>query len=262
MNENEKKQNEDKKITKNFKDFSITKENIVCDIHGKIEGYKMQCLGKETFFCPICDKEKIEDDNKQKKERLKNQNIIYCKRCNIEFEYFDKTLEDYTPITETQKEALKSVKNLIENKKGKVILLGSNGVGKTFLGSMAVKSLGGKIYSMYEISTMIRQSYTTRAENTELEIVNELASIPMLVIDELGRTKGSEAEFNWLSYILDKRHTRQLPFMILSNKKLKKDLGVGCTDCFEKYFDNDVLSRLRDAKIITIDAPDYRARKN
>ena len=155
------------------------------------------------------------------------------------------------------------MEKLVAEKKGKIILLGSNGVGKTMLGSIAVKELGGKIYSMYEISTMIRQSYTMRAERTELEIVRELALIPLLVIDEMGRTKGSDAELNWLSYILDKRHTRELPFMLLSNTHLKRNCAKkGCERCFENYVNNDVLSRLRqDTDIITINAPDYRARK-
>ena len=116
---------------------------------------------------------------------------------------------------------------------------------------------------MYEITTMIRQSYSARAEKTELEITKELASLPMLVIDEMGRTKGSDAELNWLSYILDKRHTRRLPFMILSNTHLSRDCPKkGCDSCFERFVNNDVLSRLRqETKIITIKAPDYRGRK-
>ena len=152
---------------------------------------------------------------------------------------------------------------MIAKKSGKIILLGSNGVGKTFLGSMAIKALGGKILSMYEITTMIRHSYSVKAEKTELEIVQDLASIPMLVIDEMGRTKGSDAELNWLSYILDKRHTRDLPFMILTNTHLSRDCPKkGCDSCFERFVNNDVLSRLRqNSQIITIKAPDYRARK-
>ena len=100
------------------------------------------------------------------------------------------------------------------------------------------------------------------AVKTELEIVQELASIPMLVIDEMGRSKGSEAELNWLSYILDKRHTRNLPFMLLTNTHLSRDCPKkGCDFCFERYVNNDVLSRLRqNSQIITIKAPDYRAK--
>lgn len=133
----------------------------------------------------------------------------------------------------------------------------------TALASIAAKSLNGKIYTMYEISCMIRQCYSSLAKRPELEIVEELASIPFLAIDELGRSKGSDAELNWLSYILDKRHTRRLPFMLLTNGHFKKNCPKGdCPNCFENFVDNDVLSRLlQDSTIISIKAPDNR-RKN
>ena len=130
----------------------------------------------------------------------------------------------------------------------------------------AAKALGGKVYTMYEISTMIRQAYSSLAKKTELEIVQELASVPMLFIDEMGRSKGSKAEQDWLSYILDKRHQRKLPFMLGTNSHLMRDCPHGkqhCEQCFENFLGNDILSRLgQDSEIVTMyDAPDYRRRK-
>lgn len=243
-----------------------------CPKHGLVRGFRYVREGVEEDYknapiCPMCEKEQTEREEqeaREREERYQRQQFESLMRDrNIEPEYWGKELSDYTPQTEEQKKALEAVTDLINTKTGKVILLGSNGVGKTLLGSIAVKELGGKILSMYEITTMIRQSYSARAEKTELEITKELASLPMLVIDEMGRTKGSDAELNWLSYILDKRHTRRLPFMILSNTHLSRDCPKkGCDSCFERFVNNDVLSRLRqETKIITIKAPDYRGRK-
>ena len=152
---------------------------------------------------------------------------------------------------------------MVLQKHGKVILLGSNGVGKTMLASIAAKELNGKIYSMYEISAMIRQSYSSLAKKSELEIVKELASVPFLAIDEFGRTKNSDTEQNWLSFILDKRHTRKLPFMLMGNTHFKRFCKLGgCSKCFENFVDNDILSRLRqDSSIVVIDADDERSLK-
>ena len=87
-----------------------------------------------------------------------------------------------TPSTtiEYNSMAKAAMSRLIERKHGKVILLGTNGCGKTNLGSVAVMALGGLILTMYEVSTMIRQSYSPLAKRTELEIVGELASVPLL----------------------------------------------------------------------------------
>lgn len=238
-----------------------------CEKHGKVKGYYFEHGGEREYVCPKCEEEarKAEQEAKfaRQAEYIRREREAMYKSRNIEPEYWDKELKDFIPQTPEQEKALEAVKKMIADKSGKVILLGSNGVGKTFLGSMAVKALGGKILSMYEITTMIRMSYSARAEKTELEIVQDLASIPMLVIDEMGRTKGSDAELNWLSYILDKRHTRDLPFMILTNTHLSRDCPKkGCDSCFERFVNNDVLSRLRqNSSIITIKAPDFRAKR-
>ena len=238
----------------------------LCQKHGKVKCTAFVLCGEIHSFCPLCEREREEQEEKERQEELEHPKAAFeaeMKARNIEPEFWAKSIEDYRAQCQEQKRALAAVRKMIVQKTGKIIILGSNGVGKTMLGSVAVKELGGKILSMYELSGMIRHSYKDNAERDEFEIVNELASIPLLVIDEMGRTKGSEAEMNWLSYILDKRHVRRLPFMLLANTHLKRDCKAkGCRKCFENYVDNDVLSRLRkDTEIITIIAPDYRAGK-
>ena len=118
---------------------------------------------------------------------------------------------------------------------------------------------------MYEISARIRASYVSGAKETELDIVDELARLPILVIDEIGRTKGSDAETNWLSYIIDKRHVRHLPIILISNKHLNKTCEYrntqqkGCKDCLENYISEDIMSRLsEDGYLVTFKEGDYR----
>lgn len=234
--------------------FYVEKRVMNCPIHGKYEAQIAICGEQELGgFCPHCMASKTE-------EQKRKEFVAKCKAANIEPEYYDYTLDSFIPKSETQKQAKEAVAEMIKNKHGKVVLLGKNGVGKSMLASVAAKELGGKIYTMYEISAMIRQSYTVKAERSELDIVNELASIPFLAIDEMGRTKGSETEHNWLSFILDKRHTRRLPFMLLTNAHFAKDCPEnGCPKCFENFIDSDVLSRLQeDSRIIVVEADDIR----
>lgn len=251
-----------------FSDFLNVKfktEEKTCEKHGlvSVEVAYMQD-GTQNWTCPLCDQENQALEDEKVKKELHEAQIRTWKESNVEDEYLNLSFADYKPSTDTQVDALNCVKEIVKNRKGKLVLLGGNGVGKTMLASLAVKELGGKILSMYEISTMIRQSYTSRAKKTELEIVKELATMPFLAIDELGRTKGSDAELNWLSYVLDKRHTRNLPFMIMSNTHFSKYCpNGGCTQCFENYLNNDILSRLRqNTKFVNIKAKDYRANNN
>lgn len=251
-------------LAKGDVEFDVS-DTAICDKHGEYQWQHIKYSnGLESKpFCPLCDKEQADIQFEKEKEKQREKQIEKYKAGNIEKEYWDKEFSDYKAENESQEKALNSVKRIVENKSGKLILLGTNGIGKTMLASIAVKHLGGKILSMYEISTMIRQSYTTRAEKTELEIVQELASIPFLGIDELGRTKGSDAELNWLSYVLDKRHVRGLPFMIMSNTHLKSRCpDGGCSMCFENYLNSDILSRLRqDTTLINVEGSDFRANR-
>lgn len=248
-----------KKIVRQYKTFVECGRN---PLHGKYETLVKEFEDGNTMHespCPECEKEweRIAKEQ-QEKELLK-----HYESCNIEPEYYGKKLSDFKVNTPSQIEALNAVQELIDGKISTLVLLGGYGTGKTLLGSILADMSNGKIYTMYEISTMIRQSYTIKAEKSELEIVNELASVSLLVFDEVGRTNSSSFNMNWLSYVYDKRHTRKLKTVFLGNGHLRKNCpDGGCEKCFENYMDGDVISRLRqDSKVINIVADDYRAGK-
>lgn len=249
------------------------KENT-CEKHGTFIQKKFK---NGTYSrCPKCCEEEAEQWKKKRTEEMEAERkqqieskkqmdkIDNCKKANISPEFWDAELSDYFPKTKAQEEAKKAVQDLIETGRGKIIMLGSNGAGKTMLASIACKYLGGKIYTMYEISAMIRQSYTQKAEKSELEIVYELSELPFLVIDEIGRVASSEAVQNWFSFILDKRHANGKPTIIIGNLHFKKDCeSKGCSKCFENYFDNDILSRFHEeTTVINIKSPDGRKEKH
>ena len=256
------------------KSIGEEEREVECPEHGKYKAMFSLCDDGSAFqltCCPKCYEEKerqiAEQEEKEREERElahKRWQIETWTESHIRPEFFEKSLSDYIPKTEGQKRALKAAEDMIETRKGKIILLGSNGVGKTMLGSMIAKTIGGKIMTMYEITTLIRQSYSPKAVKSELEIVDELATVPFLCIDEVGRTKNSEAVQDWFSYILDKRHSSGLPFMLIGNLHFKKDCKEGgCSKCFENYFDSDILSRLHeDTTIIVLKADDNRRLSN
>lgn len=259
--------------TMTFESPKIVKEyddECDCMTHGS---YKVHVVeldnGVKTVTpnrCPICEKERKEELAKRNKERIYNERIESYKKSNITSEFFDKELSDYIATTVAQKAALNAIQEMIETRKGKIIIIGSNGCGKTMLGSLAVKAMGGYIYTIFEIATRIRQSYTPGSKETELDILNELVNAPLLVIDEIGRVKTTEAVLDWFSYIIDKRHTYNKPIILLGNLHFGKDCDNrekgGCPRCFENCFDNDCISRLRqDSKIIEIIASDKRSEK-
>ena len=223
-----------------------------------------------SHFCPDCiDKEERKQkaiENKLKEKRKKE----WLQNIGVKADYETATLGTYEAKTESQKEALNACKLLKEGDIKKLILLGSNGVGKTHLASALVKLMNGKIITAYEMYALYHSCFS--GQNSEIDLLHKFSNYPLLVIDEFGRTKGSEAEENFLSAILDARHSDGLPTMLLSNLTRKRDCihyqnnkdsckQRNCKGCLEMWLTSDLISRLReDTEVILIQGDDYRRR--
>ena len=227
------------------------KHKETCNLHGDYTAESITIYGR-TFktCCPIC--AAIAEAEEQKQEKAKNY-----ERMNIEPCYQGLTLADYLPKNETQQRAKNAVEKLINGELKKVILLGSNGLGKTMLGSIAAAELEGCIYTAYEISLIVNGAADKYSQ------LDRLARLPILVIDEYEKSRNSEAKENIFSYILDKRHVRGLRTMIMSETHLFRSCkNGGCNDCFESILKNDIVSRFKqDAEIIEITGQDQRGLK-
>lgn len=205
----------------------------------------------------------------QQKEKRKAEWLV---SIGVRKGYEKVTLDNYKPFSESQNEALTACKMLLNGEIKKLLLLGSNGVGKTHLASALVKKMNGRIITAYEMFALYRSCFS--GQNSEIDLLHKFRNYPLLVIDEFGRTKGSEAEENFLSAIIDSRHSDGLPTMILSNLMRKRDCMFhqskgeeacktrGCKNCIEMWLTSDLISRLReDTQVIYVTGEDYRKRQ-
>lgn len=240
-----------------MEDFTSKPINCNCKICG------MPIMNNFLNMCSACiakREEEVKREEEIQQEKILNKaNLALCKKCNIEPEFYTATLDNFIAKTPSQKKALQAMKDLISGKIKSVVLSGSHGLGKTHLLSAVSKIMSGIIYSMFEISAQTRN----RMKNeSEIIFLDELSRLPVLCIDEIGRTKGSDAEINWLSYIIDKRHTRKLPIILASNKKFERSLPKEeKSDALEYWLASDIISRLiENGVFIEIEGED--ARKN
>lgn len=209
--------------------------------------------------CPECEKLREQAEEQTYLKELAEHKRRDLVERGVEPEFLDKTFDDYKAETESEKNALRAVKALQSGTIKKVVLLGANGVGKTMLADCLIKEIGGIRITMFELSARIREGFN--CNQTEVNTLEKLLRYPLIVIDEVGRTKGSEAERNWLSYLIDKVHTRGKRLMLISNRQTAKHLPPERKgDAFEYFFDNDVISRLRqDTWIVEVTGRDRRA---
>ena len=244
-----------------FMNRRFSEVEVNCPVHGLQTMMVAEGVSGEVT-CPVCDAEREAESARCAKQAAHEKNLV---KCGVLNEFFEATVANYKPQNESEKVARSCVTSLCERTLQKVVLLGGNGVGKTHLACAAVKWLGGKRVTVYELGLRIRATYSRGAEETELAVLDELVRLPFLAIDELGRSKNSDAVKDWLSYVVDRRHSTGLPLMICGNAHLKVDCKAGgCDGCFENLVGGDVLSRLQqDGRIVSIvNVKDWREKND
>ena len=233
----------------------------ICDKHGKYQTQTFNFMGRIIeSACPFC----IDEKEREAQKHLQKSAEDFCEekiKRGIEPEFFEASLDNYIPENDTERQALQAAKDLDEGKIKKVVLLGQNGTGKTHLAAALANKYDGVIITMFELGAQIRAGYNNG--QSEIDILNKILSKQFFAIDEIGRTKGSDAEKNWMSYLLDKAHTRGVKFMLISNRAKARNLPADRKgEAFEYYFDNDILSRIQqDSVIVEVRGRDRRGSK-
>jgi DNA replication protein DnaC len=218
-----------------------------CPLHGEYLANQVWLSGqiKEVSECPECFKLKearraIDEEKarKEEAERNRKQRIV---ETRMPLEYQTKDFSTFIQETDSQKAAFKLARRFVKGwEKAKaggygLLFLGSCGTGKTHLACAIMIELlkeyafsYPRYYKASEIFSAVRSTYQAGASTNEEETLKFFSSIQLLVIDEVGVQKGSEAEKRILFSILDNRVTSNKPSILLSNlgpKALEELLG-------------------------------------
>lgn len=218
-----------------------------CPLHGEYLANQVLLGGKlkEISECPECFKLKearraIDEEKarKEEAERNRKQRIV---ETRMPLEYQTKDFSTFIQETDSQKAAFKLARRFVKGwEKAKaggygLLFLGSCGTGKTHLACAIMIELlkeyafsYPRYYKASEIFSAVRSTYQAGASTNEEETLKFFSSIQLLVIDEVGVQKGSEAEKRILFSILDNRVTSNKPTILMSNlgpKALAELLG-------------------------------------
>lgn len=122
------------------------------------------------------------------------------------------------------------------------LFCGLPGTGKTHLACSVIGMVlrAGKV-SRYttapDIARSVRSSYSKASDTTEEIILGKLASVPLLVIDEIGLGIGSEHEKSMVLDVISKRYDEMVPTLVISNlsqKEIFAYLGERIIDRFRE----------------------------
>jgi DNA replication protein DnaC len=172
------------------------------------------------------------------------------------------TFDNFEAKGDDEKKTLKACRKMAESRHGIIALIGNNGTGKTHLACSTVRAIGsGKIYKMVEVGMFIREAFRVNSTKTEQDQLDALVRLPFLGIDEADKSKRTDNEMTWLSYLIDERNERYRPTMIIGNchpRSTHKD-GVTCEKCFESIMTPDILDRISQVGVIRyFDGDSYR----
>jgi len=172
----------------------------------------------------------------RKEELLKKR----LKAASIPRRYENKTIETFVGNDKKRRQLRNDANAYVKGfppphgKKG-ILLIGTTGCGKTHLAIGILKAIIEKGYTGYycniiDFFRMLKESYVTDAAYEELDVLEKIASVDFLVLDDLGAEKPTEWKIDRLYTIVNRRYEENLPILVTTNKKdteeLKEHVGV------------------------------------
>lgn len=241
---------------------SLDSKTVVCDKHGQYQSDLMRLPGKDEPIwsgCIKCQREQVDQENaelarqaRRQMEQSKVNQILG--RAAIPQRFMDRSLDNYVVENKGQKKALSTAVRYVENWQDNrsagrcLIMMGPPGTGKTHLAigiARKVLELGGTsmFVRAHEAISRIMETYRRDSPQTERQVLDSFRKPDLLVIDEIGRQRGTDNERMMLFEIINRRYDDEKPTIIISN--LDKE-GV------EHYMDEATIDRLRERNGIGI----------
>lgn len=196
-----------------------------CDSCGReLKTYKMQIVGgpKKGEWAEITEECSCYY-SKLTVEAVTRKKINYFKDLStINQSLVHSTLENYSPGNHSQihalKKAIEYIENVSQNKLSRMIYYGNPGLGKSHLAVGIYKILTENLnktalfLDLPTLKQMIKSSWTTEGDLTELELARAIGEVDVLILDDVG----AEGITSW---------TKEILFSIL-NSRLSKNLVV------------------------------------
>lgn len=212
-----------------------------CDQHGAFESHHL--FSDRWSECPACiEKERERQALEAKSARHAEFVATATSNSGLLGRFRSTTFANFNATTKPQRHALTTCRDFAaEAQRGTwatLMLIGPPGTGKTHLGAAMVldviqRGRGARYTTFRDLIRSLRATWRRDAEQTEEDVIADLASFPLLVIDEIGVSMGSEAELTQLFDVIDRRYQLGNPLVLVSNltvPELRAALGDRLAD--------------------------------
>lgn len=247
-------------------------KDVECPAHGRYvsAGWRTtqgRRVAREIWSrCPQCveveeaDKRRLEAEERAKERRRRLETML--ERTGIPKRFKGKTFDSYI-VESAEMEYARGVAMAyaeqfprhLANGDG-LVFMGNVGTGKSHLAAAILQDILPDHVGLYitcrDMLTRIRDTWRKGSPVSERQVMGELVSIDLLVLDEVGVQFGTENEQILLFEVMDRRYREQKPTVILTNAD-----GAGLKD----YLGERVYSRLREvSSVVQFEWADMRPR--
>lgn len=172
-----------------------------------------------------------EQELKERQEReLKRLIEMNTRNAGMPEKFKRRTFETYQ-VKETNESAFKTCKayaerfdELVKREQNGMALIGPIGTGKTHLAASIANALlqtGKRVICMPSVDMLAKIRATFKDDGNDDEIMNDLKTVDLLIIDDLGKEKATEWTSQTLYSIINARYENELPIIITTNYPLK-----------------------------------------
>ena len=218
--------------------------------------------------CAQCALEARDRENEQlAREAMKHRKALKACRiigdAAIPERYQGRTLDGYVVSNEGQRAALEASQEYLQtitqsdDSGANMLFYGTSGTGKTHLAVGIAQALiehgGSALYTRASrIAQRIKETYGRQSDRTEREVYESFATPDLLIIDEVGRQFGTDAEKLMLFEVINSRYEALKATIVISNLS-----GEALID----YLGEAAMDRLREGgRSVLFDWTSYRRR--
>lgn len=214
-------------------------------------------------LCPLCleaERERVQQQDRERQQALRVQAAL--RRSGIPERYLEASFEGFEAVTEQAQRVRERCHRYAATFRERfevgtnLVLIGGAGTGKTHLACAIARHvmIEHRYQAIYSTVTnavrQVRRTYDQDSEETEIQVIDRLAGVPLLVLDEVGVQSGSDHEHAVLFEVLDRRYADVRPTILVSNLTLE-ELG--------QVLGERALDRLlEEGAALTCEWPSYR----
>ena len=230
-------------------DASNRTEIRSCLTHGEYQAKLISIHGKEFGGgCPACmaerDAKETEIKNRMQADTQRRRIEGLFQRAGIPHRFQARSFANYVTSNDGQRSALRKSQAYADSweevlKLGTCLVFSGNaGTGKTHLACAIANALMGKgVSSLFttvsDAMRSIKRTYDAGSSITEQQAIAAFCDPQLLILDEVGGSRGTEYELQLMFDIINKRYENSRPTIVLTNLDpgaLREHLGERITD--------------------------------